>query len=89
VQFATVFAVMMPFLLALGAVAAVLRGRERNRGDSEAGAWRDTSLDDWRRERDAAAAREREQRRVATSETLSSGRAEETEEPVRQQRIGG
>jgi hypothetical protein len=89
VQVTTLFSVLLPILIALGAVAAVVRGRDHEKPGHGAQAWRDTSLDDWRRERDAAAARERDERRAETAERLAAGRAEESEEPVKQQRIGG
>ncbi len=51
----------MPLLIVLGAVVAWL-----NRGAADQRpAWRDDSLDAWRRERDAAAEAERRRRQAA------------------------
>lgn len=77
----------LPLLLAFGGVAAwQVSKRDRTREDT-AEKWRDTSLDDWRKERDAAA----EERRAQRSETPGevTGRAEEQAQEKRHQRIGG
>jgi hypothetical protein len=77
-----------PLLLAGGGLAAWrISRRERERLDAPDQRWRDTSLDDWRRERDEAAEVEREVRRTTPQATGLLTRDET--ETTRQQRIGG
>lgn len=83
-----VLAMMMPFLLGMGGVAAwraSKRSEERER--ERAAAWRDDSLDEWRRERERIAEEERA-RRAAAAETRTGG-TEERDEKKQHQRIGG
>lgn len=76
-----------PLLLAVGGIAAWrINKRERERDESPP-AWRDDSLDDWRRERDADAEARRVER--ANDPTLATGRAEEQAEQKKHQRVGG
>jgi hypothetical protein len=77
----------MPLLMTAGAVAAIKANRDSDRRKSDA--WRDTSLDDWRRDRDATSAREREAREAERGAALAAGSEEESADPVRQQRLGG
>lgn len=86
-QFAA--AIGMPLFLVAGAIAAMRASREHDHRDQHA--WRDTSLDDWRRERDARLAAERDARVAsAPPPAHAAGRAEESEEqPAPQQRLGG
>lgn len=77
----------LPLLLAVGGVAAwQVSKRDRTREDT-ASKWRDDSLDDWRKERDAAAEERRVQRAEGPEEV--TGRAEEQQSEKRHQRIGG
>lgn len=72
----------------LGAVAAVVAWLFRKPEDeSNKPTWRDDSLDEWRKERDLNAERDRKER--ATQAKTSTGRAEEQEEKQQHQRIGG
>lgn len=77
----------VPIVLAVGGIAAwrVTR-KDRERADAPP-AWRDDSLDDWRKERDARAEEHRSERAVAPPET--TGRGDEQSEQKRHQRIGG
>ena len=75
----------MPLLMFAGGVAAWRRSRSKDR-DAEAAAWRDDSLDEWRRNREE----EQEHERVARAETPITGTADaESDETTRHQRIGG
>jgi hypothetical protein len=57
-------------------------------GQDEQPQWRDTSLDDWRAERDQA--REAERQARASGREMSDGQEQMREsEPVEQERIGG
>lgn len=86
--FQVLSAILIPFLLGIGGTVAFLATRRREEQDREhAAAWRDTSLDDWRRERERIAAEERALR-AATSET-QSGSTQERDEKKQHQRIGG
>lgn len=89
---AIALAIALPLLMTAGAIAAIHHGKQRDR-EQASNAWHDSSLDDWRAERDAQTAAEREQRLAAItsarSERLSAGGSEEEEQPVRQQRLGG
>lgn len=82
-------ALIMPILMVIGAIAVWrMPKREGRRNESEK-TWRDSSLDDWRAERDAALETER-QARVANGGTIHQGAGNtEESEPVRHQRIGG
>lgn len=86
--FQVLSAILIPFLLGIGGTAAFLASRRREEQDRErAAAWRDTSLDDWRRERERIAEEERALR-AATGETRT-GSTEERDEKKQHQRIGG
>ena len=77
----------LPLLLAVGGIAAWQVSR-RDRTREENGAkWRDTSLDDWRKERDAAAEERRATRADEPEEV--TGQTEEQATEKRHQRIGG
>lgn len=75
----------MPLAMALGALFAWLTTRRE--ANEEKPAWKDTSLDDWRRERDQQIETER-QARTQDAE-LRTGSEREEEETQKQQRIGG
>ncbi len=81
----------MPLAMAIGGIVA---WRQSKRGNDPvavaADTWRDTSLDDWRRERDEQVELEREMRvaNPGPSDTAASGK-EESVEKKQQHRIGG
>ena len=82
----------MPLAMVIGAVAGwrMMTKGEKAEVEQQKNAWRDDSLDEWRRERDAAAETERLSRISApTRKSTTAGRAEEESEPARHQRIGG
>jgi len=86
--FQVLSAVLIPFLLGIGGTAAFLASRRREEQDRDrAAAWRDDSLDDWRKEREAMAEEERG-RRTAEGET-HAGSTQERDEKKQHQRIGG
>ncbi len=80
-------AIAFPLLMLIGGIAAWRVSRKENVTIVEPTAWRDDSLDDWRKERDAEAERIRIEREQ--SATHEGGAAEEKAETVRHQRIGG
>ncbi len=83
--FALISAVGLPLLMFAGGIAAWRRSTAKDR-DTEAAAWRDDSLDEWRRNREE----EQEQERVARAEAPASTTVRaEGEETTRHQRIGG
>lgn len=77
--------------MAIGGIVAWRQTRREN--DPVAAAsdtWRDTSLDDWREERDAAIELERQERLAnpVVNERTATGK-DETAEKKRHQRLGG
>ncbi len=83
-------AVVIPVLMFVGGIAAWQSTKRHNeKVEIEAAGWRDDSLDDWRRERDAAAEAERLARATTGESETPSGRPEEQAEARRHQRIGG
>ncbi len=90
--FALISAIVLPMILLVGGIAAwrVTRS-EQARSDPATfqPAWRDESMDDWRKERDAAAEAERQQRTQGVAGEFSTGRAEEQAVEKREQRLGG
>ena len=81
-------AVGLPVLMAIGAVLAWRMTKRENKADAEQPLWRDDSLDDWRKERDAEVETERLQR-VQEAKQHGGAAAEEQSEKKRHQRIGG
>lgn len=79
----------IPVAMAVGAVAAWRMTRGAQRREEEAPAWRDDSLDEWRRERDDAAAAERAARTSVARDGLTTGQASDEGETRKHQRIGG
>ena len=80
-------AVAFPVLMVAGGIAA-WRMSKKETIRPEAPGWRDDSLDDWRKERDAQA----EARRIARESEpshLSTGSEEQQETKKHQQRLGG
>ena len=80
-------AIGLPLLMAIGGIAAWRMSRKEDAATIEQPAWRDTSLDDWRKERDAEADVVRAAR--LQDETHEGAAAEEKSETQRHQRIGG
>ena len=74
-------------MMAVGAIMAWRMSKKENILD-EKPAWRDDSLDDWRKQRDAEAEAVRDER-VSQAADLSGAAAEEKTEKKRHQRIGG
>ena len=82
-------AVVMPILMVVGVIAAwKMPKREGRRREGEPD-WRDTSLDDWRKERDEQQREEREARHASGEPAIRDGAERESSEPARHQRIGG
>lgn len=84
----------LQILVALGMPAAMLisgiaawRMAKKDNTKPETPQWRDDSLDDWRRERDAQIELERAQR--PRESRLKTGQEEQTETQKKHQRIGG
>lgn len=80
-------AIGLPVMMAIGAIMAWRMSKKENVQD-EKPAWRDDSLDDWRKQRDAEAEAVRGER-TSQSPDLSGAAAEEKAETKRHQRIGG
>ena len=78
-------AIAIPLLMLVGGIAAWRALKAEDEREDQLG-WKDTSLDDWRRERDAEIEEAREQR---LSESFESKQEEIAEAEKRQQRIGG
>lgn len=85
--FSAIFGVGMPLALTLGGLAAWRVTRTRDQREASKPNWKDDSLDEWRRERDAQAEVERAER-AANPERAASASGDESE-PVRHQRLGG
>jgi hypothetical protein len=85
---AIISAIGMPLLMGAGAVAAWMQTRKGDARPAVKPEWRDTSLDDWRQERDAAAEAERLQR--ASDERAGTATGDEArQERETHQRLGG
>ena len=80
-------AIGMPLLMAFGGIAA-WRLSKNEGANPETPAWRDDSLDDWRKERDAVA-EERRASRPAELREMRTGQEEQQETTKKHQRIGG
>jgi hypothetical protein len=78
----------MPIAMVVGAIAAWRMSKKENTPEAEKTQWRDDSLDDWRRERDAEAETERLSR-ASSPGGNPTGATEERSETRRNQRIGG
>ncbi|MEO9256698.1 MAG: hypothetical protein ABI305_14270 [Tepidiformaceae bacterium] len=87
VQFLSV--VGLPVLMAVGGIAAWRMSKKENSTFVEKPVWRDNSLDDWRKERDAEVEQERILRSSTEGTLHEGGAAEEKSETQRHQRIGG
>lgn len=80
-------AIGLPIAMIAGAIAAWRLLKQEEERDKQPG-WKDTSLDDWRRERDAEVEVERAGR-VSEAQELQDNAIAESKEAHRQQRIGG
>ena len=78
-----------PLLIVGGAIAAWRMAKADHAPGAEKPEWKDDSLEDWRKERDAAAAAERAARDSAPRAEADEGATEEKEQTKRHQRIGG
>lgn len=79
--------VMLPVAMAFGAIAAWRMSKREPHQQDGTPAWRDDSLDDWRKQRDEEAEAIRQERSSTTGEL--TGATEEKAETKRHQRIGG
>jgi len=82
-----IFAAAFPVLMFVGGIAA-WRMSKRQVVEAEKPGWRDDSLDEWRKERDAAAEAERAARPLEKTH-LSTGSEEQQETTKKHQRLGG
>ncbi|MGE5149786.1 MAG: hypothetical protein ACM3II_06650 [Rhodospirillaceae bacterium] len=78
--------IVLPVAMAFGAIAAWRMQKREPRSEDGRPAWRDDSLDDWRKQRDQEADVRRQERE---EQSLSGAVAEEQAERKRHQRIGG
>lgn len=85
--FAILLRLGMPLALAISGIVVWRMSKRENDPHHQKPQWRDDSLDDWRRERDANVEAERAQR--ASDPELYAGAEREQESTERQQRIGG
>jgi len=87
--FEMIMAVGFPLVMAIGGIAAWRMSKNEPQREAEKAQWRDTSLDDWRKQRDAEVEIDREKRAQTTTAAIQAGSAEEKQETQRTQRIGG
>ena len=80
-------AILFPLAMAIGGVAAWRASKKEHTVEAEKTTWRDTSLDDWRKERDQAAEQDRSIR--AEQPEILTGSSEEQAIEKKHQRIGG
>lgn len=85
--FQAVGAIGLPIAMVLGAIAAWRASKKDDAAAAEKPAWRDDSLDEWRRDRARQADEEREARHLGSE--LHTGRPEEETAEKKHQRIGG
>ena len=79
-------AIGFPLVMAIGGFAAWRLTKKEAKRESEPAQWRDDSLDDWMKERDAKVEATRQARLDGSDRT---GAAKDEEVTVRHQRIGG
>lgn len=87
-----IFSILLTVLMIAGAVFAWRLSKRESLPKSSDETWRDDSLDDWRRQRDAEIELERQSRVLETKTTSrqhEGGAGNEEVETVRTQRIGG
>lgn len=87
-DFRLLSAVAFPLLMIIGGIAAWRATMNQADQDSKPAAWRDDSLDEWRKERDARAEAARASRPAELSAT-KTGQEEQQETTKKHQRIGG
>ncbi len=80
------FAIGMPVAMVAGGIAA-WRASKKSNAAPETPLWKDDSLEDWRKERDAQAETDRLQR--PNDSHLSTGSEEQQETKKQHQRLGG
>jgi hypothetical protein len=83
-----IFAVALPILMFAGGIAAWRMSKKQVAEAEKPAGWRDDSLDDWRKERDAQAEQARATR-PAEATHLSTGSEEQQETKKHTQRLGG
>lgn len=90
-EFQVISAIGFGVILAAGGIAAWLVSRKNASFDPpEKKQWKDDSLDDWRREREAALEAERQQRTASAGDHLSTGQEEQQETQQKTHtRLGG
>lgn len=88
-SFELIMAIGFPLVMAIGGIAAWRMGRNEDKHEAEKPQWRDTSLDEWRKQRDAEFDVDRVKRAQTTTAAIQAGGAEEKQETQRTQRIGG
>lgn len=81
--------IAFPLMMAIGAIAAWRMSKRENTPGADKAAWRDDSLDDWRRERDLNIEDDRQARAATPLRDHPSQGQEEAPETQRHQRIGG
>ncbi len=80
-------AILFPMAMAIGGIAAWRASKKEDTVETDKPAWRDTSLDDCRKEREQQAEQERTVR--ASQPEHLTGQAEEQNVEKKHQRIGG
>jgi hypothetical protein len=80
-------AIGFPLAMAIGGIAAWRLTKKEADRESKPAQWRDDSLDDWLKERDAKVEEKRLERLAQGDTSVAS--AEEQEVKVHQQRLGG
>ncbi len=78
-----------PLMIVGGAIAAWRMSKAENAPGAIKPEWKDDSLEEWRKERDASAEAERATRSAEERAGLNEGSTEEKEQTKRHQRIGG
>jgi hypothetical protein len=86
---AALLSIGMPIAMAFGAIAAWRMSKKDNDPESKPAEWRDTSMDDWRRERDEQAIAERKTRSTKGKTATHEATGGDEGETKRHQRIGG
>ena len=84
-----VSAVVLPILMLVGGIAAWRVSMRQQVEKPEAERWRDDSLDDWRKERDARADEARANRPAELRETVTGQEEQQETTTTKHQRIGG
>lgn len=77
-----------PIMIVVGGIAA-WKLAKGDGPDTEKATWKDTSLDEWRKERDSLAETKRAKRATAPDAEGDEGATEEQEATRKHQRIGG